>query len=380
MKSIISSALPPDFSRDVRCVLGLPFDAITEVEAEALLRRNILERRRCFMSTPNLNFAVACLSDAAFRLSVLQSDLSLADGWPVIAYGRLSGTRLPERVAGSTLFERVRASSVRPSLSVYFFGGPNGAAQAACKKLNTTQSGITCVGFEEPGFGSIEEMSTSERIDHINKSRPDILVLALGAKKGQAWIQRNLPHLDVPVVSHLGAVVNFVAGSVKRAPTWVQSVGLEWLWRVREEPSLWRRYAGDGSAFLRLLAGRFMPRSMPLSASNSSPADYANAKTVLHRGNVGTKIILSGPCTEKNSTSIRDAFTQISCRREPVSLDMSAVTHLDSSSIALMTLLYGWQLKVGLGWKIPAPSAPALSALRSAHADYLLASVRELGS
>jgi N-acetylglucosaminyldiphosphoundecaprenol N-acetyl-beta-D-mannosaminyltransferase len=378
MKSMIPSNLPPDFSRDVRCVLGLPFDAITEAQAEAVVRRAVLERKRCFMSTPNLNFAVACLEDKAFRLSVLQSDLSLADGWPVIAYARLSDTRLPERVAGSTLFDRLRASEVRPPLSVYFFGGPDGAAQAACKQLESTKGGVGSAGFEAPGFGTIEEMSTEAQIERINRARPDMLVLALGAKKGQAWIQHNLPRLDIPVVSHLGAVVNFVAGSVRRAPAWVQSAGLEWLWRVREEPTLWRRYVGDGTALLRLLAHRLMPwgAQRPLKAAKS--ADYAKAQLNVERGSGGSTIVLSGPWTQQNSARMREEFSQLSCRGEQVTIDMAAVTHLDSSSIALMTLLYGWQLKASLNWKIAAPSAAACLALRSAHAEYLLDAVPEL--
>jgi N-acetylglucosaminyldiphosphoundecaprenol N-acetyl-beta-D-mannosaminyltransferase len=337
-----------------------------------MLRKAASERKRCFMSTPNLNFAIACLKDSAFRMSVLQSDLSLADGWPVIAYARLSDTRLPERVAGSTLFDRLRASGVRPSLSVYFFGGPNGAAEAACKQLEMAKGGVSCAGFEAPGFGSIEEMSTKAQIDKINRARPDMLVLALGAKKGQAWIQHNLQHLDVAVVSHLGAVVNFVAGSVRRAPTWVQSAGLEWLWRVREEPALWRRYASDGAALLRLLGQRLMPSAgHPRSAAPSS-AEYANARIVVHRDETGSTIILAGPWTGKNTARLRDEFSQLSRRRENVVIDMGAVTHLDSSSIGLMTLLYGWQLKVNLRWSIAEPSIAVRTALRSAHAGYLL--------
>lgn len=372
MKSRFTELIPPDFSRDVRCVLGLPFDAVTEAGAEATLRRAVIERKRCFMSTPNLNFAVACLEDSAFRTSVLQSDLILADGWPVIAYARLSDTRLPERVAGSNLFDRIRASDVRPPLSIYFFGGPSGAAEAACKKLAVADGGISCAGFEAPGFGSIEEMSTKAQIERINCVRPDMLVLALGAKKGQAWIQRNLQHLDVPVVSHLGAVVNFVAGSVRRAPSWVQSAGLEWLWRVHEEPALWRRYAGDGVALLRLLGQRLMPWAGHPRLTAPGSGEYENARIVVQKNATGSTIALKGPWTQKNTARMRDEFSQLSCRRENVVIDMGAVTHLDSSSIALMTLLYGWQLKAGVGWKIAAPSDAARTALRSAHASYLL--------
>jgi N-acetylglucosaminyldiphosphoundecaprenol N-acetyl-beta-D-mannosaminyltransferase len=374
MNAHCTDFIPPDFSRDVHCVFGLPFDAITEAEAEQKLRRAIFERQRCFMSTPNLNFAVACLSDAAFRASVLQSDLILADGWPVIAYARLSDTRLPERVAGSTLFERIRASPVRPPLSVYFFGGPNGAAQTASQQLAAANGGVKCVGFDAPGFGSIEEMSTDEQIGRINRARPDMLVLALGAKKGQAWIQHNLTRLDVPVVSHLGAVVNFVAGSVRRAPGWVQSVGLEWLWRVREEPALWRRYASDGAALLRLLTQRAMRWASHPQLKAANPAAYANARIVVQHAEHTTRIVLAGPWTQENSAAVRAEFSKLSARQDAVTIDMADVTHLDSASIGLMALLYGWQLKLNRSWEMVNPSVAARHALRMAHAEYLLGS------
>jgi len=86
----------------------------------------------------------------------------------------------------------------------------------------------------------------------INASQADFLVVALGAKKGQAWILHNLEHLQVPVVSHLGAVVNFVAGTVQRAPAAWQRAGLEWLWRIKEEPALFGRYWNDGLALFGL--------------------------------------------------------------------------------------------------------------------------------
>ncbi len=335
------------------------------------MRKAVSSRTLCFMSTPNLNFAIACLKDSAFRLSVLQSDLSLADGWPIVAYARLSGCRLPQRVAGSTLFDRIRASDVRPALSVYFFGGPDGAAEAACLQLQAENGGVSCAGFHTPGFGSIEEMSTPEQIDRINRARPDVLVLALGAKKGQAWIQRNLQQLEVPVVSHLGAVVNFVAGSIKRAPGWVQSAGLEWLWRVKEEPGLWRRYAGDGAALLGLLARRTFVWTRHRGLEDSDLAAQPSGQIITHRSDAGTTIVLSGRWVRQNTARLRDELAQLCGRRDHASIDMLGVTRLDSSSIGLMSLLYGWQLKINRDFKIAAFSDSAYRAIRLAHAEYL---------
>ncbi len=247
--------------REVICLFGLPFDVVTMDETVRRVRDAVQARQRLFLSTPNLNFLIGCQRDAAFRQSVIDSDLSIADGMPLVWISRWLGTPLPERVTGSGLFERLRDEPAPPGhepIKVYFFGGPPGAAEAASRNMNTRAAGMVCVGYETPGFGSIEEMSGQDVLDRINASNADFLIVALGAVKGQAWIQRNRTHLLAPVISHLGAVVNFAAGTVSRAPSWVQRAGLEWLWRIKEEPALWRRYWRDALAlsetFFRQLA------------------------------------------------------------------------------------------------------------------------------
>ena len=240
-------------------IAGLPFHPVTTAQAVDRLCVAMRDRQRLFLSTPNLNFLVAAQTDAAFRESVLQSDLSVADGMPILWLARRQGTPLPERVAGSDVFDALRRGAGQGVLGrpvkVFFFGGPPGVAQQACDVLNAehAQGGpMQGVGALSPGFGSVAEMSTPEVLATINASGADFLVVALGAKKGQAWIMHNLPHLQVPVVSHLGAVVNFVAGTVRRAPVRWQRWGLEWLWRIKEEPALFSRYWHDGWAFWRL--------------------------------------------------------------------------------------------------------------------------------
>jgi N-acetylglucosaminyldiphosphoundecaprenol N-acetyl-beta-D-mannosaminyltransferase len=241
-----------DFGRDVHTLLGLPFDAVTLDAAVERVRQAAQQRRPLFLTTPNINFVIAAQKDSAFRDSVIHSDLSVTDGMPLVWLSRWLGLPLNERVAGSDLFERLR-SDHRPALKVYFFGGPEGVAQKASDALGAARTGLCGVGGETPGFGSLQEMSRPSALERINRCGADFLVVALGAKKGQAWLEHNRASLTVPVVSHLGAVVNFVAGTVVRAPPLWRRFGLEWLWRIRSEPALWRRYAGDAVGLLKLL-------------------------------------------------------------------------------------------------------------------------------
>ena len=363
--------MPPDFQRDVRCVLGLPFDVVTEAQAEGVIRRAIRDRNRCFLSTPNLNFVAGCLSDAEFRSSVLASDLSIADGWPIVAVARLLGIPLPERVAGSSLFERIRHSS-RPAVSVYLFGGPEGAAKAACEQLNSTESGVTCVGFDAPGFGTVEQMSSTENLKRINAAAADFVIVALGAKKGQAWIRRNLGRINAPVVSHLGAVVNFAAQTLARAPLWMQRMGLEWAWRIKEEPGLWRRYANDGLALFSLLAWRVLPNALYALVWRPGRRATASAKANLFVTPSGTTVGLEGAWTHANLAPLRTAFSSEDVIGKPLVIDLARVTYLDSAAIGLLSLLYSAHECSGLSWRIKATSPQARRLLRWACAEYVL--------
>ena len=106
-------------------------------------------------------------------------------------------------------------------------------------------------------------MSTPERIEPTNAARPDFLVVALGAQRGRAWILHNLDRLEVPVINYLGAVVNFAAGRLARAPAWVAHCEFEWLWRIWQEPALWRRSVSDGWRLLGLVCPEWLRRARP---------------------------------------------------------------------------------------------------------------------
>jgi len=338
--------LPIDFERNVHCLLGLPFDAVDVSGALQRVRDAAVLRHPCFVSTPNLNFLVACQSDAAFRDSVMRSDLSLADGMPLVWMARLLGLPIRERVAGSSLFDALRRDAERP-LSVYFFGGPPGIADRACARLNAEARGLRCVGFTDPGFGSVEDMSSAAAIDRINASGADFLVVALGARKGQEWIERNRGRIAAPVISHLGAVVNFVAGTVSRAPPWMQRIGLEWLWRIKEEPGLWRRYLADGIALLRLVMTRVLPhvwythRQQPLPAALTAPTvEQSEEKSVL-------VLRLCGAWNAQNLAPLRQAFAEVASGGGDLRLDLAGTVRVDSAFIGLLMLLHGHQSRIG---------------------------------
>jgi N-acetylglucosaminyldiphosphoundecaprenol N-acetyl-beta-D-mannosaminyltransferase len=255
-------------------------------------------------------------------------------------------------------------------VKVFFFGGPDGVARNAGDVLNADNGAMRCVGARSPGFGSIEDMSSPELIAEINASGADLLVVALGAKRGQAWIEHNLPALAPALVSHLGAVVNFVAGTVARAPGLMGRLGLEWLWRIKEEPALWRRYWSDGVALLRLAAFKVLPGA--LAAARDRRATRVVPELRLSQDGALTRISLSGDWREADLPPLRQALTNVAARGHHVVLDLGNTDRIDSALVGLLMLLFGHQSRARRGFSIADCSAGAERTLRLACADYLL--------
>jgi len=337
----------PDFQRPIYDVAGLPFDAISLEQAVEKVRQSVLHSEPLFISTPNLNFLISSLKDQEFRTSIFQSDLCLADGMPVVWLAKLAGVPLPGRVAGSDLFEALCAQSAK-TIKVFFFGGPQGAALAASIRVNAEADekrrlgqtpGVICVGFDSPGFGSIDEMSQPDQIQRINESNADFVVVALGAKKGQAWIQRNRAHLNAPVISHLGAVVNMAAGTIDRAPRWMQKTGLEWIWRIKEEPTLWRRYFNDGLALTRIVFLYLFPAVVQrwrvrLSQVFARPSHDLRVETKPDQA----VVTLRGVWTETNAQELRDCLAQCTSEGKPVQIVLQGNCRLDACVRGLISL------------------------------------------
>ena len=360
-----------DFSRSVYCLLGLPIDAISVGRAIQRVQSAAWLQKRCFFSTPNLNFVIKSRVVVDFRDTVLQSHLSVADGMPLVWIARCLGVPITERIAGTSLFERLSRAS-REKLAVYFFGGPEGVAAQAAMTLNKSSEGMICVGFACPGFGTVSEMSAPSAINQINDAQPDFLVVSLGAEKGQAWIRHNLHVLRVPVISHLGAVVNIVAGKIARAPQWVQRAGFEWLWRIREEPSLWRRYLADGVQLGRLLITRVLPAIFYQRVVCISEQKFLDASFTMKREGGRCMYRFNGPWNETNLAPLRTALSALNQEPASISVNLQDVTYVDCAFLGLLSLLQGHQAKTVRQFECIG-ATPRLEKIFKAHcADYLL--------
>jgi N-acetylglucosaminyldiphosphoundecaprenol N-acetyl-beta-D-mannosaminyltransferase len=335
------AAQSDDLARDVYCILGIPIDAIEMPTVVHSIEMAAASSAPFVLSTPNLNFLVNSLEDPEFRESLLLSDLCPTDGMPIVWIARLMGIPIKNRIAGSDIFEALKARpSSEPPLRVFLFGATESVAATAARMLNAGPPALRCVGWACPGFGTIEEMSSDQFIDKINLSNADFLVAALGANKGQLWLQRNHHRLRIPIRAHLGATINFQAGTVKRAPSILQRFGLEWLWRIQQEPHLWRRYWYDGRVLLRLTFNRVLP--LAISGRLLRRRCQQNGHNLVIesvQGRNATTIRLSGFAVIAHVESAIAYFKEALMAKTNVVIDFSQTRAIDARFLGLLLML-----------------------------------------
>ncbi|MBV9601235.1 MAG: WecB/TagA/CpsF family glycosyltransferase [Chloroflexi bacterium] len=219
--------------------------------------------------TVNLDFLSIANRNPEFEATLNGADLAVADGMPLVWLSRLRSERLEERVAGVELVMESRRMGAELGSSVFLLGAAPGVAEAAGKRIQESYPGIRIAGTYAPPVGALTAQENRYIIDLIRLAAPDFLFVALGAPRQDLWIREHLTELRVPVAMGVGCVLDLLAGNVRRAPAWMQRGGLEWAFRLVQEPGrLWRRYlVNDLPLLARLtLAGPEAKATEALSA------------------------------------------------------------------------------------------------------------------
>ena len=251
-------------------LLGVPIHPLTLATAVDFIFARLAEpgaaERPGLVTTINVDFLVNAHSwfGSAPRhpelTAVLRRPLlSTADGMPLVWAGRLLGAPLPERVSGADLVPALAERAAQTGRSLYLLGGRREVAEEAAAILQQRYPGLRIAGIDSP-FVHTEGTALATAVeedaavcDRINQAAPDILLIGFGNPKQELWFERNRHRLRVPVSLGVGGTVNFITGRVKRAPVWMQKAGMEWLFRLWQEPRrLWKRY-GIGFAKLSLM-------------------------------------------------------------------------------------------------------------------------------
>lgn len=213
-----------------------------------------------YVCTGNLDHLVTLKHDADFRAVYEASDLTLADGKPIVWLSHLAATSarpaLKERVTGSDLFWQLARASEQTGLRLFFLGGAPQAAELARQAVTKKYPGVQICGVYCPPFETFTSAEEQNRIlEAVSSAQPDILLVGFGAPKQEKWIAANKELLSVPVSIGVGGSFEMAGGVVKRAPLWMQQVGLEWAYRFLQEPTrLWHRYFVRDLGFLVTLA------------------------------------------------------------------------------------------------------------------------------
>lgn len=215
---------------------------------ESLIRRG----RPSFFITANLHYACVCERDARLREVNQKAAFLTADGMPLVWLSRLLGRALPERVTGADLVWAICQRAAQQGYRVFLLGGQPGVAQQAAGVLQARYPGLQIVGVEAPMLDALAADERAQLLERIRQARPDLLFAAFGQPKGELWLAEHIDQLGVPAAVQIGASLDFVVGRRRRAPGWMQRMGLEWFWRFLCEPGrLSRRYLADGLFLFR---------------------------------------------------------------------------------------------------------------------------------
>lgn len=227
--------------------LNTHVDNLTMEEAVEEAKKLILERKNSYVVTPNVDHIVKIEHDRLFREIYEGADLVLTDGKPLIWLSRLLGTPIKEKISGSDYFPEVCKMAAREGFSIFLLGAAEGVAKKAAVNLVKKYKNLKIAGVYSPSYtfeNDVQEIS--EIIRRINRAKPDILCIGMGTPKQEKFYYQYKDLLKVPLTLHIGATIDFEAGVVKRAPRWISYAGLEWLYRLVQEPRrLYRRYLLD---------------------------------------------------------------------------------------------------------------------------------------
>ena len=232
-------------------VLGVRVDAVQIPDVVALMQRWIAERERSHaVAVTGMHGVSEAQRHPDFKRILNAADLVVPDGMPLVWVGRLRGHALRRRVYGPELMLEFCARTRGGRYRHYFYGGAPGVADRLAETLANRFPGLNVVGTDCPPFRPLDASETAEARRRIRDARPDVVWVGLSTPKQERWMHENRAHLDVPVLVGVGAAFDLNTGRVRQAPRWMREHGLEWSWRLGQEPRrLWRRYLLNGPSF-----------------------------------------------------------------------------------------------------------------------------------
>lgn len=243
-------------------LFNIDFDNINYTEFSKVLEEKIRSRKPSYIVTCNVDHIMKVQKDSSFKKVYDQADVVVADGVPVIWASKLLKKPLIEKISGSDILIRLGNFLEEKQYKLFFLGAAEGVVEEAVINIKKKFPNIQIVGTYSPSYGFERKQQENDHILNLIKlSQPDILLVGVGTPKQEKWIQNNYQKYNVPISIGVGATFDFLAGNVKRAPVFMQKTGLEWFWRLIQEPRrLWKRYLIDDSQFILLILKEIMSK------------------------------------------------------------------------------------------------------------------------
>jgi exopolysaccharide biosynthesis WecB/TagA/CpsF family protein len=292
----------------------------------------IASRTPHLLATANVDFLAQVQEDEMLRRILIDADLILCDGTPLIWMSKWLGDPLPERLAGSDLVPLLLDLAQDNGHRVFFLGGRDEVVAVAEDKIKERWPRLQIAGMYSPPFAPMDKMDHADICRRIRESNSDMLFVSFGCPKQEKWLALNFRDAGVPVAIGVGATIDFLAGAVKRAPVWMRKTGLEWFFRVAQEPRrLAKRYWTDicvvGPGLLKQLL-KMGPRNQvpPKSADTNSPA----RPDPTHETGTSSPPVVVLP-ERLDALSARDASLWPTVENRTLILDATRTTFLDST-------------------------------------------------
>ena len=231
--------------------LGVVFDRMSFDEAIKQLLDHLMTRKGGQVYFANAHTMVTANQNQELAIALKQCDMLLADGSGTLWSSALVGTPLKYNLNGTDLVPALCKAGAAKGLSIYLLGAKVGVAKAAAHKLAEKYPGLVIAGVQH---GYFPEEKTEEVLKTIRNASPSLLLVAMGVPQQEIWINKYSSKLPNITSMGVGGLFDFLSERVPRAPLWIRSIGLEWLWRLKIEPSrLWQRYTLGNLIFLRLV-------------------------------------------------------------------------------------------------------------------------------
>jgi N-acetylglucosaminyldiphosphoundecaprenol N-acetyl-beta-D-mannosaminyltransferase len=237
-------------------LMGVRIDCVTEKQVIAQVISSIRDGIGGWIVTPNVDHLRIISERPELLSTVNEATLKIADGMPLIWASRVQGTPLPERVTGAGLTASLSAAAAKAGASIFFLGGNPGDGEAAAAVLGQLNPGLKVAGILCPPMGfENDTLQMTDIANALRSAKPDLVYTCFGFPKDPLVISALRPSLPTAWFLGLGGSLAIVSGRTRRAPGWMQRVGMEWLWRLGLEPRrLFRRYIVEDIPFaIRLL-------------------------------------------------------------------------------------------------------------------------------